>query len=166
VNSPAQSIRDFLQCRVVRPLLRAANQGASPERLAWSLAVGLVIGMNPLLGVTTILMLALAWMLRLNIVASQIGIHIMTPVQFLLFLPFIKAGTLLFHSGGLPMSREEIFHLSHRHPLDLIHILWRWEWHALVVWALCAAVLVPLLAQPIRKALCVSMGRRKELLTT
>lgn len=143
-----------------------AHRGASPERLAWSLAIGLVIGLNPLIGTTTVIMLALAWLLRLNIVASQVGIHIMTPVQLLLFLPLIKAGTLLFHSDRLPMSRQEILHLSHRHPLDLIRMLWQWEWHALVVWTILAAVLAPILATQIRKALMLSMRRHQEALVS
>lgn len=166
MNTPAQSLRNFLHCRVLRPLLRVAHQGASPRRLAWSVALGVVIGINPLLGTTTVITLALAWLFRLNLVASQVGTHIMTPVQVLLFLPFIKAGTLLFHSGRLPMSKQEILHLSHRHPLDLIRILWRWEWHALIVWIICAALLAPILARQIRKALTLAMRRHKEVLVS
>jgi uncharacterized protein (DUF2062 family) len=166
VSTPAQHVRDFLHCRVLRPLLRLANGGASHERIAWSLAIGLVIGINPILGTTTVAMLALAWVLRLNVVASQIGTHAMTPLQLLLFLPFVKAGTLLFHDAALPMSKKDIIHLSHRHPLQLIRLLWQWEWHALVVWAVLSAIVAPLLATQIRKALVLSTRRHKELLVS
>lgn len=163
MSTPAQHIRNFLQGRILRPLLRIASQGASLERLAWSLAIGLVVGINPLLGTTTVVTLLLAWLLRLNVVASQVGTHSMTPVQLLLFLPFVKAGTLLFHSAALPMSRMEIYHLSHRHPLQLIRLLWQWEWHALLVWAVLATVLAPLLATQIHRALILATRRHKEL---
>lgn len=62
------------------------------------------------------------------------------------------------------MSRADILHLSHRHPLQLIHLLWQWEWHALVIWAVLAALLMPVIAVQIRKALVLSMRRHKDLL--
>ncbi len=156
--------RNFLRCRILRPLLRLLRHGVSPKRLAWSLAVALLVGVNPFLGMTTVSMLLLAWMFGLNHVATQIGIHVVAPVQWLLFLPFIHAGIILFRTHRLPMTKSEILHLSHRHPLQLVHLLWQWEWHALVIWALCAVVLAPLMALQIRRMLVVSMRRHKDLL--
>ena len=164
VKTLAQRTRDFLRCRVLRPLLRLLRRGASPKRLGWSLAIALVVGINPFLGMTTICMLLLAWIFRLNHVATQIGIHIVAPLQWLLFLPFIHAGIVLFHAHRLPMSKADILHLSHRHPLQLLHLLWQWEWHALVVWAFFAALLAPLLAIQIRRMLVLSMRRHRDLL--
>ncbi len=109
-------------------------------------------------------MLLVAWLFKLNQVATQIGIHVVAPLQWLLFLPFIHAGIVVFRAHRLPMTRAEILHLSHRHPLQLIHLLWQWEWHALVIWALCAAFLTPLMALQLRRMLVVSMRRHKDLL--
>ncbi len=148
----------------MRPLLRLLKGGISPKRLAWSLAVALLVGVNPFLGMTTVSMLLLAWLFRLNHIATQIGIHVVAPVQWLLFLPFVHAGVLLFRTHRLPMTKSEILHLSHRHPLQLVHLLWEWEWHALVIWALCAVVLAPVMALQIRRMLVVSMRRHRDLL--
>lgn len=145
-------------------MLRLLKRGVSPKRLAWSLAVALLVGVNPFLGLTTISMLLLAWLFKLNQVATQIGIHVVAPLQWLLFLPFIHAGIVLFGAHRLPMSRADILHLSHRHPLQLIHLLWQWEWHALVIWALFASALAPLIAVQIRRILVLSMRRHKDLL--
>ncbi len=164
VKTLEQRTRNFLRCRILRPLLRLLKHGVSPKRLAWSLAVALLVGINPFLGLTTVSMLLLAWMFGLNHVATQIGIHVVAPLQWLLFLPFIHAGIVLFGAHRLPMTRAEILHLSHRHPLQLIHLLWQWEWHALVIWALVAAVLAPLIAGQIRRLLVLSMRRHKDLL--
>jgi hypothetical protein len=108
-------------------------------------------------------MLLLAWLFKLNHIATQIGIHTVAPLQWLLFLPFIHAGIVLFGAHPLPMSRADILHLSHRHPLQLIHLLWQWEWHALVIWALFAALLAPPIALQIRRMLVLSMRRHKDL---
>ncbi len=162
--SLANRLRNSFRCRILRPLLRLLKRGASPKRLAWSLAIALVIGINPFLGLTTVTMILLAWIFRLNQVATQIGIHIVAPLQLLLFIPFIHAGILVFHANGLPLTRADIMHLSHRHPFQLIHLLWQWEWHALIVWALFAAALAPILARQIRRSLVLSMRRHKDLL--
>lgn len=159
-----QRTRNMLRCRVLRPLLRLLKRGVSPKRLAWSLAIAVVVGVNPFLGVTTVSMLLLAWAFGLNHVATQIGIHLVAPLQWLLFLPFIHAGIVLFRAHRLPISKGDILHLSHRHPLQLIHLLWQWEWHALVIWAVFAVLLAPVLAIQIRRMLVLSMRRHKDLL--
>lgn len=164
MKSPAQRVRNYVRCRIIRPLLRLLKGGISPKRLGWSLAIAVVIGVNPLLGFTTVCMLFLAWVFRLNQVATQIGIHLVSPLQWLLFLPFVHAGILLFGSHPLPLTRRAILHLSHRHPVQLIHLLWEWEWHALVIWAIFAAVVAPLLAVQIRRMLILSMRHHKDLL--
>lgn len=131
-------------------LLRA---GATPERLAWSLAIGVVVGVNPLLGSTTLLALGLAGVFRLNVVASQIATHLAYPLQLLLFAVFIKLGSLLFDTPGLPLHRRLLIHLARHHPWETTKLLWHWEWHALVVWVFVALVGAPLLAGMFKRPL-------------
>jgi len=156
-------IREFLRCRILRPLLRLLRGGVTPRRLAWSLALGIVIGINPSVGLTTIIVVMLAWVLGLNQVASQIGAHAVSPLHLLLFVPFIELGVHLFHTRHLPLSRRQIEHLSH-HPLRLFRDIWQWEWHALIVWGVVAAVAMPLLALYIRRALVMLMRRHSTLM--
>jgi uncharacterized protein (DUF2062 family) len=158
-----ESVREFLRCRILRPLLRQLRGGVTPRRLAWSLALGLVIGINPSVGLATLAVAMLAWAFGLNHVASQIGLHAVTPLHLLLFLPFIQLGVYLFHTSRLPLSRQQIEHLSH-HPWRLFHDIWQWEWHALVVWGLVAAIAMPLLASYLRRTLVLLMRRHKTLL--
>jgi len=156
-------VREFVRCKVLRSLLRQLRGGVTPRRMAWSLALGMVIGINPSVGLTTFLVVILAWMLGLNQVASQIGSHIVAPLHLILFIPFIDLGVHLFHTGRLPMSRRQIEHLSH-HPVRLFHEIWRWEWHALVVWGIVAAIALPLLAMYLRRGLVMLMLRHRALL--
>lgn len=156
-------VREFLRCKVLRPLLRQLRGGVTPRRMAWSLALGMVIGINPSVGLTTILVVMLAWVLGLNQVASQIGSHVVAPLHLLLFIPFIDLGVHLFHTGRLPLNRKQIEHLSH-HPLRLFHEIWQWEWHALVVWGVVAAIALPVLALYLRRTLVLLMRRHRTLL--
>jgi uncharacterized protein (DUF2062 family) len=132
--------------RVVLPVLALLRMGASPRRLAWSIALGIVIGINPLLGSTTLLCLGAAFALRLNLAASQLANHLMYPVEVLLFLPFLTLGSRVFGTGPIPLSPKVIFAELRSNPIALIRSLWEWEWHALVLWAATAVVLLPLLA--------------------
>ena len=122
------------------------RRGADPDKLAWSLALGVVVGVNPLLGSTTLVALALAAVFRLNLVASQIGNHAMYPVEILLFPVFIKLGDVVFGTDKLPLAGHELWYAAKHHPWHTTRLLWRWEWHALVVWAMFAAVAMPLIA--------------------
>ena len=157
------SIREFFRCRILRPLLRQLRGGVTPRRLAWSLALGMVIGINPSIGITTLLVIMIAWAFGLNQIASQIGSHAVTPIHLLLFVPFIELGVHLFHTSRLPLDRRQIEHLSH-HPWYLIRDIWQWEWHALIVWGLVAAITMPLLALYIRRGLVLLMRRNRTLL--
>ena len=159
----SESIREFFRCRVLRPLLRQLRGGVTPRRMAWSIALGMVIGINPSVGLTTLLIILLAWIFGLNQIASQIGSHIVAPLHLLLFIPFIQLGVHLFHTHRLPMTRKQIEHLSH-HPLRLFHAIWQWEWHALIIWGIVAAIAMPLLAHYLRRALVVLMRRHHSLI--
>ena len=69
----------------------------------------------------------------------------------------------LFVLRRLPLSRQQIEHLSH-HPVRLFHAIWQWEWHALIVWGVVAAILMPILAIYIRRAVVLLMRRHRALL--
>jgi uncharacterized protein (DUF2062 family) len=142
-----------IQRVVVLPVKRLLRMGATPERLAWSLAVGLVVGVNPLLGSTTLLVLGLAALFRLNMVASQVGNHAMYPVEIAMFPVFIKLGSLLFSTQRLPIEGSKLLTAARQHPWDTTRLLWLWEWHALVVWAAFAVVMLPVLGFGLRPVL-------------
>jgi uncharacterized protein (DUF2062 family) len=120
--------------------------GATPRRLAWSIAAGLLIGINPLLGTTTIVCLAVSSCFRLNLVASQIANHAMFLFELALVIPFIRLGSRLFHTAPMPLSPHLFLAAARSSPLALTRQLWLWEWHAFVVWAVVSSVAAPLLA--------------------
>ncbi len=142
----SQNQPSIFQRRLITPVVHLLRIGCSPRKLAWSLALGLVVGINPLLGSTTVASLALAFLLRLNLVASQIANHVVYPLQIALFLVFIRTGDLVFHTGRMPIQGHTLFHAARHHPIATTRLLWTWEWHALIVWALLSAMVAPLLA--------------------
>jgi hypothetical protein len=138
--------------------------GASPQQLAWSIAVGLVVGVNPLLGSTTILCLAAAAIFRLNVAASQLGNHIVYPIQLLLFIPFLHLGSKTFGTPQIQMAPTTLMEAARSHPVSLVREIWRWEWHAFVVWAALSTVVLPLIAlalTPLLRRLMTRVEKRQ-----
>ena len=144
--APLPPASGFFQSRVVTPLVSLLRMGASPRRLAWSLAVGAVIGINPIVGSTTLLSLGVAFVARLNLIASQIANHLCFPIQLALVLVYLRAGEILFRTGPPPLAASDLIHMMRTHPWATTQILWTWEWHAIVVWLLAGLVVTPLLA--------------------
>lgn len=157
------SIREWFRCHVLRPLLRVLRGGVTPRRLAWSLALGMVVGINPSIGLATLFVVLVAWVFGLSRLASLIGVHVVTPLHLLLFIPFIELGVYLFHLRKLPIDRKQLAHMSH-HPWRLLHDIWLWEWHALIVWAVVAAIVTPFLAMYLRRALIVFLRKHRTLM--
>ena len=165
MTSTSEPVRHtFLYRRLALPVLALLRMGATPERLAWSIALGLVIGINPLLGSTTLLCLALAAVFRLNLAASQLANHLMYPFQILLLIPFLRIGARLFHTGPIPLSPKLLFSQARTHPFALIKSLWLWESHALILWAVVSALLLPisaLLLTPVLRRLLIRVERHQ-----
>jgi uncharacterized protein (DUF2062 family) len=132
---------------MVNPVMGLLRRGADPDKLAWSLAMGMVVGVNPLLGSTTVVALGLASLFRLNFVASQVGNHAVYPVEILMFPVFIKMGSVIFRTPKLPLAGHALWDAVKRHPWHTTQLLWTWEWHALVVWSGFAMVAAPIIAK-------------------
>lgn len=146
---------NWLYRRAVLPILALLRMGATPRTLAWSIALGVLVGINPLLGTTTIFCLALSSVLRLNLVASQIANHAFFPVELALVLPFLRLGARVFHTAPMPLSPSLFLAAARANPLALTRQMWLWEWHAFVVW-LCLSVAI---APPIALALTPLLRR-------
>lgn len=132
--------------RAVLPILALLRMGATPRMLAWSIACGLMIGVNPILGSTTVFCLAVAFVLRLNVVASQAANHVVFPLQLALVLPFLRLGSHVFGIPAIPLSPSALLRQARTAPLTLTRALWLWESRAFLLWLALSAVLVPLLA--------------------
>jgi hypothetical protein len=132
--------------RIWGRLLGMLRQGLSPESLAWSLAVGLALGVSPLFGTSTALCAGAALAFRLNQPAMQLANYLAYPLQIALLLPFIRLGERLFRAPRLPLSLPLLQEALKIDPWGAIHLFWTSFWHAGVVWLLVIPVPAALLA--------------------
>jgi uncharacterized protein (DUF2062 family) len=98
----------FFRRRVVQPVLDQLRQGITPERIAWSVALGLVVGVVPVLGIATGLCALVGWWLGLNQPVIQVVNYLAYPLQIALLLPFYRAGETLLGREHLPLSLDAI----------------------------------------------------------
>jgi len=152
----------FLQRKLVQPVLALLRQGVTPEKVALSLALGVVIGVFPALGWTTLLCAGVAIALRLNLPAIQLVNYFMYPAQIALLLPFFRLGEKVFRAEHLPISVAEIYAMAKNDLLGAIRLLWTTTWHAIVVWAViapaAAAVLYYALLPALRRVAAMRSG--------
>jgi uncharacterized protein (DUF2062 family) len=73
-----------------------------------ALTLGVVVGIVPVLGVTTGLCALLAVALRLNQPAIQLANYVAYPLQLLLFIPFFQAGARLFGRPPIAFSLSQL----------------------------------------------------------
>jgi uncharacterized protein (DUF2062 family) len=101
-------MKETLQRRVVEPVKQQLFQGVTPAKLALSLALGVVVSVMPILGITTLVALALSFAFRLNHVAMVAANYAAYPLQIILFIPFFKLGAWITSGRPVPFTLEQI----------------------------------------------------------
>lgn len=148
----------FFRRRIARPIAELLRQGVTPEKMALSLALGVALGVFPVLGTTTALCALVAFLWRLNLPAIQIVNYFVYPLQIALLIPFFRAGEKLFGAPHLPLSVTQILAAVHASFWGATRFLGTTIWHAAVAWCLIAplfvslayVILVPLLRRTVR----------------
>jgi uncharacterized protein (DUF2062 family) len=143
---------EWLRRRVFAPLLALLTHGVSPQRLALCVAIGVVVGNIPILGVSTVLCALIALTCRLNLPAMQLVQALMAPTQLLLIIPFVRLGEWLFDAPRQPLSIEAGLAVIANGVGQAVVVLWDSIVHASVAWALVSpfavlaiyAILVPI----------------------
>ncbi len=124
----------FFHRRVVAPIVVLLTQGITPEKIALSLAFGIVLGIFPVLGSTTVLCAVAALIFQLNLPAIQLLNYLIYPLQLFLLVPFIRMGEKLFRASPLQLSLTQILTMVRADLPHAISTLWRAEVHAVSAW--------------------------------
>lgn len=98
----------------------AAVRELEPEQAVLTLAVGLVLGVFPVVGCPTVLCLLAAAGLRLNPAALQLVNQVSSPLQFVLLLPLARVGAWL--CGATSGDASTVHNL----PLAALHAVAGW----------------------------------------
>ena len=128
--------QSFFYRRLVSPIIDLLRQGITPEKIALSLAIGICVGVFPVLGSTTTLCAIAAIVFRLNLPAIQLVNYLVYPLQLALLIPFIRFGELLFRTPHVSLSLTIIFESIKRSAWQTTKAYWTVGWHAMIAWCL------------------------------
>jgi uncharacterized protein (DUF2062 family) len=131
--------------RVVVPLKDLLRQGLTPKKIALALAVGVAIGVFPVMGTTTILGLAAASLLRLNLPALQLANWVIYPVQIAMIVPLARLGEWLTGSPPVSFSVTEVVARTMADPLGSLGLYGMTGLHGILGWITTAPLLVLML---------------------
>jgi uncharacterized protein (DUF2062 family) len=110
-----------------------------------SLALGVGLGIFPVLGLTTLLCTLAALALRLNLPAIQAVNLVVYPLQIILLAPFYSAGSWLFGKQGWHMISANMIELLQNDFWGSIANLWDLTLYAILTWFIVSPFLVLLL---------------------
>jgi uncharacterized protein (DUF2062 family) len=131
-------LKNWLNRRLLEPLLALLRQGISPRRLALCVAIAIVVGNIPILGVSTILCTFIALIFRLNFPAIQLVQAAMAPTQLLLIIPFVRLGEWILRVPPQVVSIKAALALMSQGLWQAIVVLRDAIFHAGLAWALLA----------------------------
>ena len=144
---------DLANSRWLKPFLQLLRQGVTPEKIALTIALGIILGVTPVLGSTVLLCTFAAVVFRLNLPAIQLVNGAVCPLQFILLIPFYRLGAWMFRADASTISLGGVTAVIREGVGHAIRTLWVVTMHALLAWlvlgivalAILYAVLVPLL---------------------
>lgn len=139
--------------RLIAPIVALLTQGITPEKIALSLAFGIVLGVFPMLGSTSLLCAAAAVIFRLNLPAIQLVNWLIYPLQLFFFVPFIRMGEMLFRAAPLQLSLAQMLAMIRADLPHAVATLWLAEVHAISAWLLIGPPAILLLNFLLSRAL-------------
>jgi uncharacterized protein (DUF2062 family) len=82
--------------------------GLTPEKLAFSVTLGIIAGVFPVLGATTLVSFLLTVLFRQNIAIVQSVQWLFALLQIILIIPFMQFGAFLLNQQAIHISMHEI----------------------------------------------------------
>ena len=150
------------------PVLAVLRQGMSVERGSWTIALGVMLAVFPIVGTTTLLCVFVAWALGLNQALVQAFNWLLYPLHIGLILVFIRLGERLHGAPPLRLSIAELMARFEADPLHFLSDFGTAAWHGVSGWLLVtpfAVLLIKLMVTPVVRRLAVTLGSRKRALS-
>ncbi len=150
---------------LVEPVIGQLICGIPPERLAWTIAAGMVLGVFPVMGTTTLVCLFSGWAFGLNQPVLHVFRAVVYPLHLMLILVFIHLGERLFGAPLLSFSIPELMGKFKESPLGFCREFGVAAFQGVVAWMVVApfaAVLIKLASLPLLRQLRDAVLKRKE----
>ena len=153
-NQPSR-LKKFWQERVVGLIAAQFTQGFTPQKVSLTIALGVTLGIFPILGTTTGLCAIVALWLRLNQPVIQLVNYLFSAAQLALILVFVRIGEWMVGAVPVSFSIPELFRKFHESPAKFMQEFGMTGLHAIIAWLFIApflaALIYFLLLPPLKK---------------
>jgi uncharacterized protein (DUF2062 family) len=155
IKTNPSRLKKFWRERVVALVASQLVQGITPQKMALTIALGLSLGIFPILGATTTLCALAGICLRLNQPIIQLVNYLASPLQLMLILVFVRIGERLMRAPRISFSIPELIRKFHESPLKFFREFGMTGLHGIIAWLVIApflAILIYfLLLAPLKK---------------
>ncbi len=149
----------------VRPVMKQLTAGMSPHRVSWTISLGIVLGVFPILGSPTLICLLIGWMFGLNQPLLQVFKELVYPLHLALILVFIRIGERIYGAPLTPFSIPQLVAKFKADPMQFMNDFGMTALHGISAWLLMApivAIIIKISVMPIVQKLSTSRTARKE----
>jgi uncharacterized protein (DUF2062 family) len=131
-------LREAWQRRVVDVVLAQLRQGITPQKIALTIAIGITLGLFPILGSTTLLCFLAGVLLGLNQPIIQAVNYLVYPLQFAGIYFFIRIGEWLTRTAPLQFSIPGLLQQFRASPLHFFQEFGMTALRGVLAWTLIA----------------------------
>jgi uncharacterized protein (DUF2062 family) len=110
----------------------------SVEKLSLTLSLGISFGIMPLIGASSLILMVLAVIFRLNIPAIQLVNYMAEVVRLVLFVPFLKLGQIIFYPNETGVQLDNILQNYNTNFFATFKSIWHINLGGIYVWAFIA----------------------------
>ena len=130
---------------IIEPIINQLKRGISPEKLSWTIALGITLGIFPIMGSTSLVCFIAGYFLKLNQAILHLFKTLTYPLHLGLILVFIRLGQ---HLNGVPPIKFSIPQMVIQfkdNPAQFARDFGMAAWYGIEAWAIAALVLIPVL---------------------
>ena len=129
---------------VIAPIVNQLKQGIAPEKIAWAVALGMTLGIFPIMGSTSVVCLIAGYFLKLNQAILHLFKALTYPIHLAMILVYIRLGQIL---NGVPLIKFSIPQLVTQFkddPAKFFRDFGMAALYGIEAWAISAIILIPL----------------------
>jgi uncharacterized protein (DUF2062 family) len=148
-----------IKAKILKLIKTLIKEGMSFRKISLSIALGIVLGIFPVLGATTLLCTIAAFVFRLNLPAIQVINYLVYPLQLILLAPFYGAGSWLFKDQSWALIEGNFIDFLKNDFWGTMANFWDLTLYAVFAWSIICPFLILILygfLKPVTRALTSS----------
>ena len=149
----------FLKVKTV--ILDQLKTGSTPDKIAEAVVAGILIGIFPVLGTTTLLAGLCGYLFKYNQIVIQSVNYLVYPLQIIMIPIYMKIVSLFFDVGNVPLRPDLVVAKFKESPKEFFQLYGLVGLYSILLWAIGAVVLFFIL-KPIIKSVINRLQSKKE----